>query len=250
VLAKMKRAELGRRPELPRKSSGTTLTDQVAEAIRSAIVRGEFKASEPLREVALARLLNTSRNTVRAALYSLADEGLVERYPNRGVFVTPLTPKKALEIFTLRALLEGYAASVAVRSGHGTEESLTAVEAAYRRLKREAAVGDPMAVVEADMAFHWQISSLCGHDILLGHLKILEQQTRQFILATKLYESDLESEAASHLPILIAFRAGDPDRLAAAVGDHITRAGQLLLARMAEASLEDARPVKRSRVRG
>ena len=61
-----------------------TLTTAVASYIKDAIVRGELAPGARLPEVALAAQLETSRGTVREALRTLADGGLIDIVPRRG----------------------------------------------------------------------------------------------------------------------------------------------------------------------
>src|SRR3954452_12995600 len=74
---------------------------------------GDIHPGEPLREVSLAESFGVARSTVREAFQVLATEGLVTRYPNRGVVVTELTPHDLEEIFGARLVLE----SAGVRAG-------------------------------------------------------------------------------------------------------------------------------------
>jgi DNA-binding transcriptional MocR family regulator len=68
--------------------SGTPLAQQIAEAIRSAIARGEFDAGGRLpAERALASRLGVDRMTVSRAYDDLASGGLVIRQVGRGSFV-------------------------------------------------------------------------------------------------------------------------------------------------------------------
>src|SRR6478752_9173957 len=104
-----------RRPE--------TLTTAVAQYIKDAIVQGEFAPGSRLPEVALAAQLDTSRGTVREALRTLADGGLIQIIPRRGVFVSQLSVRTTWEITSLRALLEPYAARLALEA-HGSDVAL------------------------------------------------------------------------------------------------------------------------------
>jgi DNA-binding GntR family transcriptional regulator len=91
-----------------------TLTTAVASFIRTAIVHGRLAPGSRLSEVALANELDTSRGTVREALRTLVDGGLIEAIPHRGVFVTQLSVRATWEITSLRALLEPYASRLAL----------------------------------------------------------------------------------------------------------------------------------------
>ncbi|MFI6662734.1 GntR family transcriptional regulator [Streptomyces sp. NPDC050523] len=65
-----------------------TLTDQVADALRAAIYDGQYAAGAQLpTEADLMEEYEVSRNTVRAALARLANEGLTTATPRKGTFV-------------------------------------------------------------------------------------------------------------------------------------------------------------------
>jgi DNA-binding GntR family transcriptional regulator len=64
----------------------------IAEQLRDRIVTGELAPDTPLRQENLARELGVSRLPIRDALNKLATEGLVEILPNRGAYVSTLTP--------------------------------------------------------------------------------------------------------------------------------------------------------------
>ena len=69
---------------IPRVGAGTSLTRQVLEAMLSAIQRGAFSSGRLPPEDELARQLAVSRTTVRRALQSMEQIGLIERRPGRG----------------------------------------------------------------------------------------------------------------------------------------------------------------------
>ena len=91
-----------------------TLSDNVAGLIRKMIFNGTLKPGERINQAQLAETLNISRGPIREALRMLQNEGLIKHETNRGTFVTTLSSQDAYEIYTLRALLEGEAAQLAI----------------------------------------------------------------------------------------------------------------------------------------
>ena len=83
-------------PEVDRAS----LSKQVADTIREAILSGRISPGMQLVEAELAKQMNTSRAPVREALRSLGDQGLVEHQPYRGVFVTPVSQPDVWELYS------------------------------------------------------------------------------------------------------------------------------------------------------
>jgi DNA-binding GntR family transcriptional regulator len=68
----------------------TSISDDVYERLRDAIVSGELKPGERLRDYDLAEALGTSKTPVRHALDRLTEHGLVEMQRNRYTRVAPI----------------------------------------------------------------------------------------------------------------------------------------------------------------
>ncbi len=96
------------------------------ELIRQAILDGRLEPGSRLKEEELARELGISRTPVREALLMLQAEGLIETTPNRGAVVRTHDADDLIDLYQLRALLEGYAARQAATRVSGHELDLTA----------------------------------------------------------------------------------------------------------------------------
>ncbi|HEU4571376.1 MAG TPA: GntR family transcriptional regulator [Candidatus Limnocylindrales bacterium] len=217
-----------------------TLTEAITKYIRDAIVRGVYPPGARLPEVALANELNTSRGTVREALRSLSDGGLVEVVPHRGAFVSQLSVRATWEITSMRALLEPYASRLALEASGSGAELQAEVHAAFEALREAIATTDPVAVADADVAFHRAVFARCGHGMLLGQLETLQVLSRRVVLTNQLYAADAPTLIGQHAPIVAAVDARDPARVEAEVRAHVIEAGELLLTRMA--ALEPVEP--------
>ena len=215
------------RPDAP-----PTLASAIVDHIRNGILRGDYPPGSPLPEIPLTRTFVASRTTIREALRSLSETGLVVLHPRRGATVASLSPQRAREIYSLRAVLEAFAVKLALTEGRIRSQEFARIDAAFAQLQNSVEAGDAFAMIEADMAFHWAICSPCGHEILLEQLHRLQARTRQFIFYTKFYDSDAEGEVEAHMPILVAIRSREAGRAETAMRDHITSAGERLLVRM------------------
>src|SRR5512132_248424 len=163
-----------------------TLTTAVTSYIRRAIVDGHFAPGSRLSEVALASELDTSRGTVREALRTLVDGGLIEAIPHRGVFVTQLSVRATWEITSLRALLEPYASRLALEAAGNDPAMRADVQAAFDGLKDAVRTGDPVTVADADVAFHHAVFARCGHAMLLRDLENLQSLARRVVLTNQI----------------------------------------------------------------
>jgi DNA-binding GntR family transcriptional regulator len=161
--------------------------------------------------------------------------------------VPQLSPRRAREIFSLRAVLESFAVKLALREGRIHDLERDRIQRAFDHMRRCLNADEAAALVEADMAFHWAICSPCGHSLLLDHLHRLQIGTRQFIVCTKFYDSDAESEVESHAPLLRAVLQNEADRAELAMREHITTAGERLLLKMLANNLTVPESVRRPR---
>jgi DNA-binding GntR family transcriptional regulator len=113
-----------------------TREEFVADCVREAILRGDFKPGERLDENVIASLLSVSRTPVRAALRILAAESLVEVQPHRGAVVNELSASELEEIYFIRGVLEGALARLAVPSLDG--ERIAALQAILEEMEMTA----------------------------------------------------------------------------------------------------------------
>ena len=198
------------------------MADQIAAAVRDSIATGKLPPNMHLRELDIARKMQTSRVPVREALMQLEREGLVVRQANRGTFVAELTEKMVREVSTLRGLLEGFAASEAVH--RATADDFTALERVTRDMREAANAGDFSRVLECDYAFHRYLIQLAGHDLLEEIWRTTDAKIRVYLSATNHMHVDLQTIAKSHRVVLDALRTRDPEKARRATMKHIEEA--------------------------
>ena len=87
-----------------------TIPEQIADHVAAAIVNGEYRDGERLREQELAELYGVSRGPVREAIRELHKHGLVTLTPRRGAFAIGVSVDLVAESFNARAALAGIAA--------------------------------------------------------------------------------------------------------------------------------------------
>lgn len=211
-----------------------TLTQAVVEQLGEAIVRGEIAPGSRLTEVSLATRLGLSRQTVREALRQLSELGLITITPHRGAVVSELTPERAQEIVTLRALLEGFAGRLVAEQGIDANVIAT-MERALDAQRRAALAGELLPLIQSDMDFHYRLARQCGHELLVEHLTSLQALTRRLNVSIRHYHAELDEIVNSHLPILEALKDGRPDVVETAIRTHVLASGANLLRLMAEA---------------
>jgi GntR family transcriptional regulator, vanillate catabolism transcriptional regulator len=115
--------------DLPASDPISTRSESVIEALRAAILAGQFQPGERLHEVKLTALLGVSRTPVRAALQKLASEGLLDHTPNRGYSLREFSLGEVINAYEVRAVLEGLAARLSAERGLSESERVTIGEA-------------------------------------------------------------------------------------------------------------------------
>lgn len=188
-------------------------------AIRRAIVDGDFAPNQRLIEADLSASFGASRAAVRAALFELAGDGLVDRLPNRGSRVRAISLEEAIEILEVRVGLEALCAAKAA-------ELIDAAETAeFRRLRRDlldtVAAGDLLGYSSLNQLLDQRIRDISRHATAVGILERLHAQSvrHQFRLAFQPGRAGISVH--EHVAILDAVTARDPEAAVAATRAHL-----------------------------
>lgn len=129
--------------------------ERVAELLRGAIAAGAIRPGTKLPEVQLTRQLDISRHTLRSGFQILAAEGLVEKHPNRGVFVHQPSAADIAEIYRVRQVLEVGAVRTAEFPPDELEQLHRIVSVAEDARER----GDIPGMAQANQVFHRTIAA-------------------------------------------------------------------------------------------
>lgn len=127
----------------------SSAADQVANALRLAILNGEFDPGQAVPQEQIAARFGVSRIPVRDAMNLLQAEGLLEIVPSKGSFVANPSPDEILETYDIRVLLELEALRLAFR--HHDAHSLARSELWLRQFELET---EPSRLGEIDREFH------------------------------------------------------------------------------------------------
>jgi DNA-binding GntR family transcriptional regulator len=197
------------------------LTDEVAERLREAILRGDFAPGQPLRETRLASTLDVSRGPVREALARLEREGLVLIRRNRGATVARLSSEDLTEVYTLRLALEELAARWAARNA--TESDFTAMQKVLDSLGEAVARGIyEQEYAMLDVEFHDCIYRAARHKRLYRCWTELRPQIYVFLLSRSVARSHLPDTALKrHRPLMTVLQSRDAERAAALTRRHV-----------------------------
>ncbi len=158
-------------PTLEVKKFAAPLRQQVLDGLRQAIIDGRLIPGARLIERELTEMMGVSRTVIREALRQLESEGLVAIIPNKGPVVRELTVTEAGDLYSIRAVLEGYAARLFVENAGDAElkllaQALDVVIGAYER-------GDAQEVLETKNRFYDVLFAGAGSETLSAMLGTL-----------------------------------------------------------------------------
>lgn len=204
----------------------TTLNREAYRALRQAILGRKIPPGQKLVVRVLAEELGLSPTPVKEALSALEREGLVVAVPHRGYFVLEPTLEDVREIYTLREVLEGLAARLAVE--HGGRGLLRKLERLFARQAQAAEAGDLEAYGDLDLAFHRTLWEAAGSRRLLAIAETMDGQIRLLIGSSAAIPGRLLQSRAEHQAVLDTVRARDPEGAEAAMRAHVRNAGRAL----------------------
>ncbi len=201
------------------------LKERIQDCLRQAILDGSLSPGQKLIEGEIARQFGVSRSPVREAIQDLEQQGYVVKRPRRGTFVVELTPQDVAEVFSLRILLEGFAAVVVGRSCD--PDVIDKMKGLVDRMRVAARKADFVAFSDADLEFHSLLCQATGHN-RLNYLSGCLRTQLGFLVVLPMYTSgEIESMVAAHEALLGAIEAQDSDLARRIVESHIRNAGRL-----------------------
>ena len=198
---------------LPRAS----LSHQIRDQLLHRIMNGELPPGSRLVEMKIAAEFVTSQAPVREALRELETMGVIETLPNKGARVRTITNDELRQLYDVRAQLESYATELTTAAGVPIKSRLKDV---VKAMKKAARQGNSTAFANHNSTFHRIIVEASGNKILLDLWETLNVQTRTMTNVNR-SKRNLTELADSHLAIIDAIDAGNPELANAAAKEHV-----------------------------
>lgn len=192
------------------------LSQSVASALREAISAGEFQPGERLSEVKAAERFNCSRNTLRESFTRLAAERIVERIPNRGVFLAMPDADYIRDLFAARAAIE----PAAVRWGAFADAPslITLTSSAFDY----AARGEHQEVSAINQRFHRTLVAALGSPTLNEQMdNLLARMRLTFLLAIPRYPQLHADHIQGNITLATLIADGKRDEAATLAHDSL-----------------------------
>ena len=203
----------------PEADAPASLSERAYYAIRELIVSLELAPGAVVSERELMERLGLGRTPIREALRTLAQEKLVEVYPRRGIFVSPVDVGDLAALSEARIALETFAARLAAERATPADSEVAL--ALLDELPRAALEHDERALIGLDQRIH-------RHVYRCAHNPFIESTLNEYyVLTLRIWflaldrVARLDDAVTEHRELLEAIRDGDPSRAAAVMQRHI-----------------------------
>jgi len=205
-----------RRGGRPRAATAASI---IYSELRAELVSLQRRPGEPVSEAEIAMFYGVSRTPVREAILKLADEGLVEVFPQSGIFVSRIPLAALPEAIIVRRALEATTAQMAAE--RATASQILALHSILERQREANAEKDREAFHQADEKFHATIAEVAGYPgiwTLIQQVKVHVDRYRRLTLPQ---QGRIPRVIAEHEAVLNAIEAHDPAGARIAMESHL-----------------------------
>jgi DNA-binding GntR family transcriptional regulator len=191
----------------------------ITEALRAAILAGEYAPRQRLVEVDLCERFGTSRFILRSALQELAGQGLVEFQRNRGARVRHVSLAEAIEITEVRILLEGLLAARAAE--RVTRSDIAMLRAIVKDMRAAVARSELLTYSALNARLHGAIRDAAAHETAARLLRQLRDQTVRHQFSLALVPGRPAVSLPQHEAIVAAISTRNPGEAQRAMQAHL-----------------------------
>lgn len=209
------------------------LTQRAYRLIQDEILRGKLDGKRRLTEEYFAQRFQISKSPIREALNRLEAEGLVKIVPRKGAFLRDFSVRDIEEIYELREILE----AAVVRGSEINPKTAQQLREAFAKAKKCKRMNDKSGYISADVAFHAILAKANKNSRVCAILESMRNQL--LILRHQTFELSGPNTVLEHGRILEALIAGDRDRAARLVVQHIRLARDRLVKSLSQANGEN-----------
>ena len=217
-----------------------TLSEQVFNELKEAIIAGDLEQGSKITEDGLAKQYGISRGPLREAIRRLEAIRLLVRIPHAGMRVVTLTTEIMEEIYTVREALEGMSARLAAQ--RMSDEDVASLSELLNKHQNsiDKSQGKQYFQEEGNLDFHFRIASASNNqwliDLLSSELYQLLRMCRQRSGKTPARPLKAIQE---HRSIVEAIQMRDPELAELLMRRHISGAWKIVKELLEQEEAED-----------
>jgi DNA-binding GntR family transcriptional regulator len=187
-----------------------TMHDLVFNSLLEEILSGKLKPGDKLNISDIAQRLGVSRTPVREALTQLTSVGLVENQPHRSPFVKKMSIEEVIELYYIRAALEGIAGRLASR--RLTPAQMQRLVELCDQMEKLSLSANYEEMLKVNFEFHSLIYEASGSPRLQDLVLQYYRQCNQYRALVMELPGGFEEVCREHRQILSAFQEGDMEK--------------------------------------
>lgn len=216
-----------------------TMQEIVYDTIRESILSGKYPPGARLVAEDLASEMGVSRMPIREALHRLEVAGLVTIAPHRGAVVSELSEHEIIEVYHIRAVLDGLATRLA--APNLTPDDHRQLECLLEEMTEAARQKDLEQLLRINREFHLVIWKAARAPRLQGLLENLYDASQRLRNLSLLLPGRLDQISREHRSIASALKKGDVAAAERFANEHHESTAQRLLKSIAEKRTRPAR---------
>jgi DNA-binding GntR family transcriptional regulator len=214
----------GGHPPSPPGIYAPSLVEVTTRQLREEILSGQLAPGQRLIEDQIRLRFSISRAPLREALRSLAQQGLVEHLPRRGMRVSELTATDIDQLFGIRRALERHAVESTFPLAPSAEtDMLGEVRRWLEQMRQADAAGDDLRKDDAHRAFHAAIVSMAGNrqlDLALEPILLKLQRPMALNLRREAQLLGPAEGIRRHERLVAALESNDRERILEEIESH------------------------------
>jgi DNA-binding GntR family transcriptional regulator len=215
------------------------LREGIRDQLMKDILSGRLAPGDRIVETRIAQQFGVSQAPVREALRDLELFGFVLSSPFRGAMVRQYSIEDLVQVYPIRAVLEGLAARSAAACI--TPAALRRLEASVVTMRSAVLRRDLRSAVDADITFHQTVVEASGNPLIHEFWERTRLAISIYLTVLSKPYDQLQSLGERHLPILEALRAGNAAAAERTMREHIEEPLRIL---EEEAALQPSAPRK------
>jgi GntR family transcriptional regulator, rspAB operon transcriptional repressor len=198
-----------------------TASARVYSDLRAELVSLQRRPGEAISEAEIALFYGVSRTPVREAILKLSDEGLVEIFPQSGIFVARIPLAALPEAIIVRKALEETTARLAAE--RATSSQILNLHSILERQREASAAADRELFHQADEAFHATIADVATYPGIWRLILQVKVHVDRYRRLTLPQQGRMEQVIAEHEVIMSAIERHDVAAAGIAMGKHLER---------------------------
>ena len=174
---------------------------------------------EAISEAEIALAYGVSRTPVREAILKLSDEGLLDIFPQSGIFVSRIPIAALPEAIIIRKALEATTAQLAAERAVASQ--ILVLRSILQRQREANAARENDAFHRADELFHATIAEVAGYPGVWTLIQQVKVHVDRYRMLTLPHEEHIALVIAEHEAILAAIEIHDPSGARGAMEFHL-----------------------------